>query len=166
MTITVNTATRTAVIASPAVFAAGEATPVTITGTTATLASLKLLLTLTDGTALALCETFTESPSGTFAGTLDLRTAAVVAAFVDKRTDERIPAILALADASRLWVCQGVEVAGNPLASTPVAPEPVVRADVYVLNSTTGLFHLVRASANDLGEVTLTVVQEGIARAP
>ena len=124
MTITVNTASRTATLASPAVFAAGEATPVTITGTTATLASLRLLLILIDGTSLALCETFTESPSGTFAGTLDLRTDAISTAFVGKRPDERIPAILAIGDASRLWVCQGVEVAGNPLATTPVAPDP------------------------------------------
>lgn len=126
MTITVNTASRTSTLASPAVFAAGEATPVTITGTTATLASLKLLLILTDGTTLALCTTWTESPSGTFAGTLDLRTAAVTAAFVGKRPDERVPAILAMGDASRLWICQGVEVAGNPLAVAPVAPDPNV----------------------------------------
>lgn len=126
MTITVNTASRTATLASPAVFAAGEATPVTITGAAATLASLKLLLILTDGTALALCDTWTESPSGTFAGTLDLRTTAVMAAFIGKRPDERIPAILALGDASRLWVCQGVEIAGNPLALAPVTPDPIV----------------------------------------
>jgi len=129
MTITVNTASRTAVLASPAVFAAGEATPITITGTTATLASLKLLLILTDDTVLALCESFTESPSGTFAGTLDLRTDAVETAFSSKRPDERIPAILALGDASRLWICQGVEVANNPLAVAPVAPDP---ASVYL----------------------------------
>jgi hypothetical protein len=126
MTITVNTASRTAVLASPAVFAAGEATPVTITGTTATLASLKLLLILTDGTELALCTTWTESPPGTFAGTLDLRTEAVDTAFDGKRPDERIPAILALGDASRLWINQGVEVTGNPLAVAPVAPDPNV----------------------------------------
>lgn len=126
MTITVNTSSRTAVLASPAVFAAGEATPVTITGTTATLGSLKLELLLPNGTVLALCETFTESPSGTFAGTLDLRTDAVDTAFDGKRPDERIPAILAMGDASRLWICQGVEVTNNPLAIAPVAPDPNV----------------------------------------
>ena len=143
MTIVVNSASRTAEIASPAVFAAMEAIQVVMTGAAAALASLKLLLLLTDGTSLGLCSSFAESPSGTFTGTLDLRTDPVQTAFENKRPDERLPAIIAIGDASRLWVCQGVEIVNNPLAGEPVAPDP---ATVYL---TTAMFDDLADLADD-----------------
>lgn len=142
MTITINTATRTATLADPDCFAASEATPITVLGAAGTDATLQALLILTDGTVLALCDTFNESPTAVFVGVLDLRTSAVQAAFAGKRPDERLPAILSIGDASRLWVCQGVEVANNPLALAPVAPDP---ATIYL---TTELF----AEISDLGD--------------
>jgi hypothetical protein len=124
MTITVQAERRTALLASPSVFAMGEAMPVTLQGVDADGATLELALLTTAGTTLARCTAWTGDSTAGFAGTLDLRTLAAEALFTGKRPDERLPVIVVAADKDRLWFVQGVELVNNPLHGPPSPIDP------------------------------------------
>jgi hypothetical protein len=124
MTITVQAERRTALLASPSVFAMGEAMPVTIQGVDADGATLELALLSTSGTTLARCTAWTGDATAGFCGTLDLRTLAAEALFAGKRPDDRQPVIVTAGDKTRLWFVQVVELLNNPLRTPPSAPDP------------------------------------------
>ena len=124
MNIAVSPSRRAATIEAPAGFAVGEAMPLSVSGLdTPNVPTLMLALYATDGTPLALCDTFAAG-DGVWTGTLDTRTTAAVAAFDGKRPDERIPVIAAMGDSRRLWFSTGAEMCNHPLRSAPVAPDP------------------------------------------
>lgn len=127
MTITVNDHRR-ATIETPAEFSI-EAATVLVKGINANAATLELVLFSSEGVTLAACRSWTGDATAGYSGTLDARTAAMVALFAAARADERKPGIIALADANRNWLCQGAEIVNNPLIGTPVTPDP---AKVYL----------------------------------
>ena len=128
MTITVQAERRTALLASPSVFAMGEAMPVTLQGVDADGATLELALLSTSGTTLARCTAWTGDATAGFLGTLDLRTLAAEALFAGKRPDDRQPVIVVAADQDRLWFVQGVELVNNPLRKSPSSVDPAKRS--------------------------------------
>jgi hypothetical protein len=134
MNVVVTPETRTAIISGPAVFAAGEAVTLSITGLLSPdTASLKLALYTTTGTLLALCETFTSGASP-WVGILDTRTAAVDTAFANKRPDHREQVIVQIADVNGLKLNQSVEMVNNSLRGAPSAPDPAktyLTADLF-----------------------------------
>ena len=124
MNIAVNSSLRLADISAPAVFAVCEAQAIILSGLASPdLVTLRLALYGRDGTLLALCSGFSVVGC-TWAGTLDTRTDAAIAAFTGLRPDERVPVIIVLADANVLWFSTGAEMANNPLRGSPTAPDP------------------------------------------
>jgi hypothetical protein len=117
---------RQALLSNPEKFAAGELTPLTITGLTAPdQATLQLGLFGPDGSILALCESFSVAAiTGIVTGNLDCRTTPIQEIFVGKCPSYCYPVYLALIDKNRVWVSQCVEMINNPLYETPVAPDP------------------------------------------
>jgi hypothetical protein len=61
------------------------------------------------------------------------------------------------------WLGSGVlRIFDNPADGSPVAPDIIPR-NSYAYNPQTGLYYKIWAEVNELGEITLTTDQEGIA---
>ena len=62
------------------------------------------------------------------------------------------------------WLGSGaLIVLENPANGSSVVP-PIVPADTYIRNPATGLYHLLTASLNEDGELTINLADEGIER--
>lgn len=60
------------------------------------------------------------------------------------------------------WLGSGsLAVLENPANGSSIAPEVIPR-DTYIRNPVTGLYHLLTATVNELGEITSHVSEEGI----
>jgi hypothetical protein len=132
---------RQALITNPEKFAAGELTPLVITGLVSPdQTSLELGLFAQDGSLLALCSSLTIQLNGSVTGNLDCRTVPIQGIFFSKLPNYSLPVFLALIDKNRLWISQCVELVNNPLYETPVAPDPakhyLTTADFVEITST------------------------------
>ena len=62
------------------------------------------------------------------------------------------------------WLGSGSLIVRNsPADGSAIVPE-IIPADTYIRNPLTGLYHKLTAQLNELGEVTVTVEEEGIER--
>ena len=128
---------RHATLTDPEQFANGETTPLAISGADDVtflpdISSLSLALFDNSGNILALSSAFIDAGGGVFTGTINCRNQGISDLFFGQAVAYRAPVNLAIADATRVWAIQFVEMVNNPLVQPPIAPSPSL---VYLTTS-------------------------------
>ena len=149
---------RLASFSSPSVFALGETTPLTITGIAdADDSTLVVALFSRSGALYAQSSTLSMT-EGVVTGEISCATTSLAAAFAalaDAAPDSRIPAVIVIADAERVWASTGIEIVNNPLA---YPTEPGETLTYLTTEMFSGLTPLSSDSTDDERTATLQAI--------
>ena len=116
---------RQCIIGNPEIFAAGELTPVVISGLSSPdVASMELGLFDQIGNMLALCATFAVSGS-TWTGNLDCRTSIIQNEMLNHVPSYHLPVYIVLIDKFRIWFSQDAMMVNNPFIIASPSPDPM-----------------------------------------